>query len=115
MAQASVPLMILPWTAKDKTSHSEKQLQSLRRHQHTALASHRRRRELQGLRSKGIGSKADFGSDTSSVSSPAQSSGWESEDSTLSRDITRSSTPWTSDIAPPPPISILDSNRLGPF
>ena len=42
--QSMLKLTFLSWSAEDGTTHSEKQVQVSRRHQHTALESHRRRR-----------------------------------------------------------------------
>lgn len=45
MPASSVKLTFLPWIVDKQENEHEKQLQDSRRHQHTALAGHRRHRE----------------------------------------------------------------------
>jgi hypothetical protein len=88
-AEQTLQLTFLPWTAKGKKNQSEERLQSALRHQHTALAGHRRHREHK----KNLRDKANSESAVTSSISPGQVSDVGTD---TPWSLTRSTTPATS-------------------
>ena len=114
VSESSLKLTFLPWLADGRNNDSQKRLLSARRHQHTALAGHRKHRD----RKNQLRDNADSEATTICADSPGQLS--ESEtDSSWS--VTRSATPTSSrhgvsDLErPPDPRLAIRTSPFGPF
>ncbi|KIW81653.1 hypothetical protein Z517_04679 [Fonsecaea pedrosoi CBS 271.37] len=108
--------IFLPWVEDGRTNDVDKQLQSSRRHQHTALASHRKNRELRSLQRKRLHnihqSEPNSTSPGSTEQLPRTRNLW---DMTRSATLQMSDASTTQDNTPPPPSprTLLDTTRWG--